>query len=179
MHEPWQGCCFDLREQPELLDVLLLWLHAEWLKQRADSSQNPAEAYGLRRIQLQEHLNASAIPLTIVAKEIKEREKPPLGCVSLTRLVASSPIVAPELKGALWLSNLFVTPTARGRGVGDALVFAAEQRAKALGLNEVYLYTSSSKAYYLTKGWQECIMRRQASSDAGVMKISVLKKSLR
>lgn len=196
MQEPWQGCCFDLREQPELLDVMLLWLHAEWLKQRKSTNQNPAEAYAMRRIQLQEHLKLQDVPLTLMAKEVKSTTKPALGCVSLTRLVpskahvpsrslvsnevkaAADMRVSTEFQNALWLSNLFVTPTARGRGIADALLTAAQVQAKRLGWNEIYLYARSSKAYYLAKGWRELKIKPSPVVIPSLANMSVLTKQL-
>ena len=160
----WDGICFDLRDQPSLIDTLLLWLHAEWLKQRKDSLENPAEAYAKRRAQLQEHLSGAVVPMTLVAKECEAHKAPPLGCVSLTRLNSRNT----RLAEGLWLSNLFVTPTARGRGVGDALLQSAEQTALRLGETELYLYTDIARSYYISKGWQECLMSKSHSSGSSV-----------
>lgn len=178
MHERWRGCCLDLRDQPEQLDTVLLWLHAEWLKQRTNSIQNPAEAYGLRRIQLQEHLAPSVVPLTLIAKETKSDAKPVLGCVSLAHLASASPLASAEFNQALWLSNLFVTPTARGLGVGAALLRAIEAKARNLGQTEIYLYTQSSKAYYRSKGWHECVIKSAADASTMAPAITVFKKQL-
>ncbi|WP_053981851.1 GNAT family N-acetyltransferase [Marinagarivorans algicola] len=178
MHRRWQGYCFDLREEPEQLDTVLLWLHAEWLKQRKNTIQNPAEAYGLRRIQLQEHLAPSAVPLTLIAKESKSDTQPVLGCVSMARLASASPLASLELNHALWLSNLFVTPTARGLGIGSALLQAVEAQARDLGHMEMYLYTQSSKAYYTSKGWRECLIKPRGGTAVAVTPIAVLKKQL-
>lgn len=167
----WGGICFDLRDQPSLIDTLLLWLHAEWLKQRKNSIENPAEAYAKRRKQLQEHLGGDAVPMTLIAKECAALKAPPLGCISLTRLNSRNPRFA----NGLWLSNLFVTPTARGRGVGGALLKSAEQAAWSLGEKELYLYTDISRGYYVGKGWQECLMPKSNSSAPAV---TVFKKVL-
>lgn len=172
MGTPWGGFCFNLREQPELLEAVLLWLHGEWLKQpkarhsASSTPQNPAQAYAQRRIQLQEHLLPAAFPMTLVAKENISLKAPPLGCVSLARLTATSPLRSPLLVNSLWLSNLFVIPAARGRGVGAALVAAAEQEAVRLGVNELFLYTVSSRAYYMQRGWSLYSSQRSPASLA-------------
>lgn len=167
----WGGICFDLRDQPSLIDTLLLWLHAEWLKQRKGSMENPAEAYAKRRLQLREHLGDEAVPMTLIAKECAAIKAPPLGCISLTRLSSRNPRFA----NGLWVSNLFVTPTARGRGVGESLLKSAEQAAMGLGEKELYLYTDISRGYYTGKGWQECLMPK---SNSTAPTVTVFKKAI-
>lgn len=157
METEWLGHCYDLREQPELLDTILLWLHAEWLKQRKSRFDNPAEAYAKRRLQLQNHLGEQAVPCTLVASVTRR----PLGCISLTRLPSKRRSVAE----ALWLSNLFVTPTARGQGIARALIGYAEEKARALGERELFLYTSSASQYYLRRGWQQCLLNEAKVSQ--------------
>ncbi|HEY7773859.1 MAG TPA: GNAT family N-acetyltransferase [Marinagarivorans sp.] len=172
----WDGVCFDLRDQPSLIDTLLLWLHAEWLKQRKSRIENPAHAYAKRKMQLQEHLKGDAIPMTLVAKECASLNAPPLGCVSLTRLASRNSRFAQ----GLWLSNLFVTPTARGRGIGETLLKQAELAAWRLGEKELYLYTDSSRGYYTARGWQECLLGGAGefvgSAEKRQARIAVFKK---
>ena len=161
--------CVDLSERPELFDTALLWLHAEWLKQRKDRKVNPAEAYAKRRVQLQAHLSADAVPSTFIAIESNRA----LGCVSLTRLPFKRQVAAK----ALWVSNLFVTPTARGQGVAGALLSHIERHAQVLGEKSLFLYTTSASRYYLDKGWERCIQRTPVADEEGVRPI-VLKKKL-
>lgn len=53
-----------------------------------------------------------------------------------------------------WVAAVFVTPPARRKGVGQALVHAAIERAGALGLEEVYLYTENGVEWYRSSGWE-------------------------
>lgn len=57
---------------------------------------------------------------------------------------------APE---GVWLVNLFVTPSARGRGHGSALLAHAVGAATALGLPELLLTTEHSAEHYASVGW--------------------------
>lgn len=163
------GTCVSLREQPQFLDTLVLWLHNEWLKQRPSRDQNPAEAYAKRRIQLQEHLGAQAIPLTLVACQ----QGQPVGCVSLTRLASRNTAFA----RGLWLSNLFVMPSARGVGVGSALAQAAERQACILGEPELFLFTASAGRFYERQGWLRCLATTAVASSKPAS-VSVFKKIL-
>lgn len=59
----------------------------------------------------------------------------------------------------LLLENVAVVPSAQGRGVGTALLEFAEDRARALGLPEIRLYTNAAMteniAYYARRGYTE------------------------
>jgi N-acetylglutamate synthase-like GNAT family acetyltransferase len=54
-----------------------------------------------------------------------------------------------------WMAQLFVVDSARGRGVGNALVNASIKHATELGFRRTYLYTSGNlPGYYASLGWQ-------------------------
>jgi|SRR5579872_273119 len=53
-----------------------------------------------------------------------------------------------------WLSGVYVKPDARGRGVASALVRHAMDRAAAIGIDRLYLYTRSARGLYETLGWR-------------------------
>ena len=52
-----------------------------------------------------------------------------------------------------WLSGLYVTPAARGKGVGSALVGHLVAEARSMGIVRLYLYTSSARGLYEKLGW--------------------------
>ena len=55
-----------------------------------------------------------------------------------------------------WLAQVYVTPPARGRGAGKALVTAVVAEAQRLGFPILYLYTSGDKVrYYDAMGWRQ------------------------
>jgi GNAT superfamily N-acetyltransferase len=61
--------------------------------------------------------------------------------------------------GYLLLENVAVLPAAQGRGVGARLLALAEDRARALGVPEIRLYTNAAMtenlAYYAQHGYTE------------------------
>ena len=54
-----------------------------------------------------------------------------------------------------WLCDVFVLPSHRGRGVGDALVRAALGRARADGVRRVMLATADAHGLYRRHGFGE------------------------
>jgi putative acetyltransferase len=80
---------------------------------------------------------------------IAEGAGQPLGCVALARL-----------DGYGEVKSLFVSPAARGRGVGAALLGALEQRARAFGLPLLRLETGDTldeaHRLYARHGYNPC-----------------------
>lgn len=70
----------------------------------------------------------------------------------------ASLVVDDELPDAIeagpWVAAVFVTPPARRKGVGGALVRAALGCARELGFGEVYLYTETGVDWYADSGWE-------------------------
>jgi len=56
-----------------------------------------------------------------------------------------------------WLSGLFVTPAARGQGVASALVRHLVERSTRIGIDHLYLYTSSARGLYERLGWRAIV----------------------
>ncbi len=135
----------------------MAWLHGEWLERANPCEQDPVLAYAARYQQMQLHLGEGAVPMTLVALV----QGQPVGCISLTRLQATSARFA----GALWMSNLFVMPSERGQGIASALLLAAEQQALQLNERVLYLFTDSAADFYRRRGWQQCSASRLELRD--------------
>jgi GNAT superfamily N-acetyltransferase len=73
----------------------------------------------------------------------------------------------------VWVVNLFVTPAARGRGHGSALLKHAIGHANALGLNELLLTTEYSTAHYAAAGWVVIGSTELAGHRSTVMRLSI------
>lgn len=151
--EFWQGRCVNLKQRPDAIDKLVLWLHTEWLKTRADTTINPANAFVMRKKHLQRHIGHTQVPATFVALSQKSLSSTVIGCVSLTRIASRHR----KFQQGLWVTNLFVVPTARAMGVGAALLRTAEAYAAEIGQTQLYLYTKSSQRYYQCRGWRTVI----------------------
>jgi predicted N-acetyltransferase YhbS len=95
---------------------------------------------------LKTHLDDSGFPVTLVAVSAGQ----PLGSVSLhTSEAEDRPAFKP------YLGALYVTPEARGIGIGEALVRALEMRAKQFGHSALYLNAADSMvAFYERVGWR-------------------------
>ena len=52
-----------------------------------------------------------------------------------------------------WLAGLYVVPSHRRHGIGQALVRAIEEQARQRGHRRLYLYTHHAAAYYRRLGW--------------------------
>lgn len=130
-----------LAEHPQHVPQLARWHHAEWGAVLTGWSLEVAQA------ELALHTRTCAIPTTVVAVEGERL----LGSCSLlenddVRIRAWSP----------WLASLYVDPQARGSGTGRALVRRIEAEAAALGVAELYLYTSEAMGvieFYQRLGW--------------------------
>ncbi len=149
-----------LAEHPQHVPTLARWHHAEWGRVLHGWSLEVAQA------ELALHTNGRAIPTTVVALDGEEL----LGSCSLLenddeRIRAWSP----------WLASLYVAPAARGGGVGRALVRRIEAEAAALGVPELYLYTSEAMGvigFYQRLGWRERDRLALGGIEAVVMAIS-------
>ncbi len=78
---------------------------------------------------------------------------------NLTGFVQCYPLFSTVRLAPLWrLNDLFVTPRARGRGVGRALMRAAVDLARAEGVQHLALATGidnrTAQALYASEGWR-------------------------
>ncbi len=112
--------------------------------------------------ELRGHVARCAVPTTWVALDSAQ----PLGSVSI--LDSDQP--APD-SHAPWLATLFVSPAARGCGVGAALVQHAVVEARAMGLSELHLWTPAHADFYTRLGWQSLGHRRYDNHDVTLMRI--------
>lgn len=121
------------------LETIAGWHHEHCLARGLSSRLD-------RRLeQLQRHLTADPFPVTLVAR----KGEAALGGVSLVRYETGA--------GAgerLWLSNLYVCQSARGRGLGSVLVEKACRYAHEQGETELWLFTDQQQEFYRRRDWQ-------------------------
>lgn len=81
-----------------------------------------------------------------------------------------------ELPGATepgpWLAAVYVEPTARGAGVGTALVSHVASRAAALGYRDLFLYTTDRRDWYERRGWHALRESSVRGTAVTVMRLS-------
>ena len=68
-----------------------------------------------------------------------------------------------------WLANQYVVPANRGRGIGSALVRAAEHAARGAGHQRLHLYTPDQERLYAALGWRTLARCRYDGEDVAVM----------
>lgn len=100
---------------------------------------------------------AGSLPTTWVTFDGAATAERLVGSVSL---IATDDLAGHEHVGP-WLASLFVHPSARGRGLGDALVRLVVAAARDAGFDDVHLFTAGQEEYYVQRGW-----RPVASVDA-------------
>ncbi len=146
----------SIAAHPGAVDTLAAWHHDEWGELMAPWSLDDA------RRELREHVEASSgYPTTLVALDEDDHI---LGSVSLI------PTDAPEFpQFTPWLASLYVAPSARGAGVGSALVRAIVEHVHRLGFATLYLFTPGSPRIYLNCGWREQGTLRLGASDVVLM----------
>jgi GNAT superfamily N-acetyltransferase len=129
-----------IADHPGLVDVVARWHWDEWGD--AQTSSLAAWTDSIR------HRDArDAVPTTFVALEREEL----LGSVTLTD--RDMPGHARYGEVSPWIAGMLVRPDARGRGVGTALMKHAVGSAERWGIERLYLYTESARAFYERLGW--------------------------
>lgn len=103
------------------------------------------------------HPPAAAAKALLAAAELPTAD---LAAEHFAHFIASGPTHAPEALIGLQpyddvalLRSLVVSPEARGRGYGGALVAEIEAYAQQLGLRELYLLTNSAEAFFSRRGY--------------------------
>ncbi len=156
----------DLVYHPEWFDEVVGWHHAEWLRMRDAAALTQGELAKVlheRQTLMRTHLTRDSLPSTFVAFS----EENPIGTVSLIRYGAD------RGAGKVWLTNLYVQPAWRYRGIGHGLLAHGEAAARALALSELWLYSFDAGDYYTKRGW-----RWQKTAEVRGCPVEVLHKVL-
>jgi len=144
-----------LADHPDLVDTVIGWHWREW------SHGEPGASLDAWRARLVTRANRDQVPFTLVAFVDDE----PVGCVS----VCHDDVDARYSLEGPWISGMFVVGPARDQGVGRLLVRAAEDRARACGAVQLWLWTSEAAAFYARCDW-ETVVAKQGLADVTVMR---------
>ena len=156
----------DLSSQPHWITLLASWQHRQW--REAQGVQELSQDVERRDIQsrqtsLQEHLLKQPVPKTLVA----EAQGSPVGCISLIHYS----IAGDSSSRQHWISNFYVHPDWRNKGIGSRLLDRIEAYSREMGLADIYLYTHDKQAFYRRRGWQ---LRGKATVEG--QHVSILSK---
>ena len=79
-----------------------------------------------------------------------------------------------EHPSGVWVVNLFVTPSARGRGHGTALLKHAVNEARSMGISELLLTTEHSANHYASLGWRRTGAIQLNGHESVLMRLSTM-----
>ena len=129
-----------LADELAFLPTLAEWHFREWQQ----LSQWDSIDQCVRR--LRAHIGHATIPTTFIAVA----DGTLLGSASL---IENDMEIRPDLSP--WLSDVYVAPAFRRRGIGSVLVRRVVQEATRLGVSTLYLFTTSqeNEHFYTELGW--------------------------
>lgn len=134
------------------------WFYREWAYLYPDKTIDDV------RRAIEERANRDAIPIALVAFE---------GTALVGTICLKTHDMDTRLDLSPWLAGLFVTESRRRQGIGTALVKAIEQKADALGIRKLYLYTPSAASFYVRMAWQD----RETTEYHGA-KVTIMEKEM-
>lgn len=153
-----------LKNSPDYFSQVALWHHQECERQGLKSTLE------LRRERLIKHIQSESIPKTFIATINNEL----VGCVSLVNYAYGRDSVRAKITDTpLWLSNLFVHPEYRNRGIGNQLIEKAKTYAQELKLAELWLTATEFTDYYQKRGWEITRKTRLGGRQVNVMRVEV------
>lgn len=128
-----------LADHEDAIPTIARWHYEQWGRKSPTRSVESAAA------RLRGHLRRDATPLTLVA-------------LAGDVLVGSAALICQDMKDARpelspWLADVFVDPARRRRGVASALVAALVEKARALGVETLHLYTPDQEKLYARFGF--------------------------
>lgn len=130
-----------LHDHQEVISVVASWIYKEWSFLYAGKTRRYVENF------LRLRLHKRKLPLTLVAFV----GDTPVGTVSLKEYDMEE---RPDLPH--WVTSLYVVDRWRGKGIGSGLMQAAEQKAAALGIGRLFLFTADpglAAGFYAGMGW--------------------------
>ncbi len=130
-----------LEKHADLIPLIANWHFQQW----GPSTIEPQQTVEWRIADLREHLNKTTLPLTFVAFS----GSVPVGSASLT--LYDLPI---RQNLSPWLSTVFVLSEHRKQGIGSALVKHVVEKASALDIPRLYLFTPDQLNLYSRLGWK-------------------------
>lgn len=132
-----------LADHTAFIPTLVRWHHAQW------SYLRPGDTIEGRMARMQERLGRDQIPTTFVAYTTTEDDTEIV--VGSASLLEQDLDTRPDLSP--WLASVYVAQEHRRQGIGSALVRHATEKAAALGVETLYLFTPDKERFYERLGW--------------------------
>ena len=156
MNEPLGELRFkNLNQRASCIEQIALWHHHEWL--RGTGKAIDPSTFGSQLDQrvelLKQHVNGETIPSTFIVEkvdsDISEFDGDIVGTVSLVNYDLND-----QRSASKWITNLFVVPDYRGKGIGSELLQFAEEFAAGSNVDALNLYTHDQQEFYKKRAWQ-------------------------
>ena len=126
-----------LADKPHHIPTCARWEHETWGNSGGKTMDDAIASYS--------HTGRDALPLTLIATS-------GANIVGMVSLWINDCPLRPDLTP--WVASLYVSPAARGQGIGSSLFSRIEDQAVRLGIRRLYLMTQHSEAFYRTMGWE-------------------------
>lgn len=143
-----------LVERPDLAEQVSVWGFGEW------GHLNPGQTLEQRRARVQGKMNVDRIPIAFVALDDDDG------------IVGTASLILGDLDGDPrnpWLASVYVPPEHRKKGIASALVRKAEDTARRIGYDRLYLFTSTAPSLYAGLGWRALEQRDYRGEHIQVM----------
>lgn len=148
-----------LTNDEKIIRTIATWLYNEFLTGNPNASIERLSGLLLARA------HSTNIPFSLVAFNSNNE---PIGVVSvMPKDMKNKEHLSP------WLAGLYVTPDARGTGVGLALCDQVKKELLRLKIPKAYLCTSGQEKLYIRAGWKAIETENYDGKQVSVMKLVV------
>lgn len=126
-----------LADHPEHIHTVAEWIYNQWTDKSKKTLDEVIESFKKRCVK-------NKIPLTLVALADDK-------CVGTVTIYKNDLETRKDLEP--WLGSLYVSPSHRKQGIGEALTERTIEISKELGFKKLYLRTEEKADYYSKRGW--------------------------
>ncbi|MBI1771104.1 MAG: GNAT family N-acetyltransferase [Burkholderiales bacterium] len=128
-----------LADHAALIPVIAMWQQAEF------GYLTPSVTIEQRVARLQQSLQKGTLPTTLLALSSEDEI---VGVASIVATTLTHKHLSP------WLSAVFVPAELRGKGIASALSLRAVEEVRAMGFDQLHLFTPRNESLYARLGWQ-------------------------
>jgi predicted GNAT family N-acyltransferase len=159
-----------LNDKPDFIPQIAKWYSEEW-GNLDDCSEKNRRSTAALEIKLADYLNVDTVPLVLVATKNSE-------LVAAAQLRFQENNAYPE--DSHWLGGVYVSEPHRGNGAARTLIDAILNKAKQLGIRQLYLQTEDlSGGLYKKMGWQAVEKVKYSGVHVLVMQLDLIPISIR